>query len=77
MTTATLPRLELPLADRSGPRTLARSGGDGLTLGQALAGVWEGLSSPEGEAACPVCHGHMVSATRGSGVCTDCGTSIS
>ena len=68
MTTATLPRIELPQTDRSG--------GGRLTLGQQLAGVWEGLLSA-GTVECPVCHGDLVSAERSAGVCRDCGTSIS
>jgi tRNA(Ile2) C34 agmatinyltransferase TiaS len=75
MTTATAPRIGLPFADRAGSRTPSRSGDDGLTLGQAVASVWEGLSS-SGAVECLVCSGRMVSAGRGSGICRDCGTRI-
>jgi hypothetical protein len=68
MTTATLPALERP--------TIDRSGGGKLTLGQHLAGVWEGLSLT-GSVDCPVCQGEMVSAEPGAGVCRDCGTHVS
>jgi tRNA(Ile2) C34 agmatinyltransferase TiaS len=76
MTTATMPRIEFPFVDHAGSHTPSRSGGDGLTLGQALAGVWEGLAST-GAVECPICSGAMVASGQHSGVCRDCGTRLS
>lgn len=52
-----------------------RSGGEGLTLGTKLAGVWEGLLTT-GAAECPVCGGAM-SRLEGSGACSGCGSLLS
>jgi hypothetical protein len=50
-------------------------GGEGLTLGTQLAGVWEGLLTT-GAAECPVCGGAM-SRLEGSGACSGCGSLLS
>lgn len=69
---------------RSETRTPAPRGGatatgrtDGLTLGQMLTGVWEGLSAT-GSATCPLCGAEMRRESgRAEGRCSGCGTSLS
>lgn len=70
---------------RSETRTQApslRGGADapgsigGLTLGQMLTGVWEGLSTT-GSATCPLCGAAMCREPgRAEGRCEGCGTGI-
>ena len=67
------PRLaQLPLAPEGGSshERLRRSGGGGLTLGQTLDRVWEGLLAT-GAAECPLCRARMERAG-----CTGCGTRV-
>lgn len=69
---------------RSETRTPAPRGGatatgrtDGLTLGQMLTGVWEGLSTT-GSATCPLCGAEMRREPgRAEGRCGGCGTTLS
>ena len=51
------------------------SDGGGLTLGQKLDSVWEGLLAA-GAAGCPVCGARMVRAA-GTGRCASCGSALS
>jgi hypothetical protein len=50
------------------------SDGGGLTLGQRLDGVWEGLSAA-GVARCPVCAGRMQREID-AGRCSGCGSTL-
>ncbi len=50
-----------------------RLGGGGLTLGQTLDRVWEGLHAA-GVAECPVCHGRMTAGATAPARCGDCGS---
>jgi len=82
--TATAVRTQTsPLRTRPGSRRTGRrqhrnrSGGEGLTLGTQLAGVWEGLLAT-GAAECPVCGGAMTRIEHSiAGQCSGCGTSLS
>lgn len=65
-----------PAPSRSGGAT-ATGQTDGLTLGQMLTGVWEGLSAT-GSATCPLCGAAMRRESgRAGGRCTGCGTRLS
>jgi hypothetical protein len=52
-----------------------RFAGSGLTLGERMSGVWEGLLST-GTAECPVCRGPMERAGE-RGHCLRCGSVLS
>jgi hypothetical protein len=52
----------------------AEAGGGRLTLGELVAGVWEGLHAA-GSAPCPVCGGEM-ERRSGVGSCGECGSTL-
>ncbi|HEY7892560.1 MAG TPA: hypothetical protein VIC05_10170 [Solirubrobacteraceae bacterium] len=82
------PQLELDLLFEGQGEVLAASSrssrsepGRRLTLGDVIAGVWEGLSL-DGSVACPACGGTMqwcpaARAERAECACGDCGASLS
>ena len=69
----TLP-IEQDFALREEPEEPRYSDGGGLTLGQQLDSVWEGLLAA-GAAGCPVCGARMERAA-GAGHCGGCGSSL-
>jgi DnaJ-class molecular chaperone len=52
----------------------AEAGGGRLTLGELVAGAWEGLHAA-GSAPCPVCDGEM-ERRGGVGRCGECGSTL-
>ena len=72
--TAPLP-LEQDFALREEHEEPRNSDGGGLTLGQLVDSVWEGLHAA-GVAGCPVCGGRMERAAH-VGRCGGCGSALS
>lgn len=76
-------RIERPpllFGPREGAAKLAHGVGDGLTLDDAIVGVWEGLVA-HAVVACPLCGGGMrprpgSGAAAVGGRCGDCGTTL-
>jgi len=76
-TTLTAPAallIEQDFAPRKGPEEPRFSDGGGLTLGQLVDSVWEGLHAA-GAAGCPAC-GSRMQRVGGVGRCGGCGATL-